>query len=1360
MNESSNEPSKPVSHGDNPGLPETFGRYRIQRLLGRGAMGAVYLAQDTQLSRLVAIKVPHFRNDQTDELLQRFYREARSAATLRNPNICPVYDVGEIDGQHFISMAYIEGQSLSEVIKANGQLPERQALLLVRKLALALQEAHDNGIIHRDLKPANVMIDAKGEPVVMDFGLAYQARENAARLTHSGVILGSPAYMSPQQLEGDSNKVTPAADQYALGVILYELLIGEMPFRGSVTAVIKQIISNSAPSPRLRRPEIDPRVDELCLRMLSKHPEDRFESMKEVADRIVTILKGPANADKDNATPAEEVNNPVVSKISPTPETASSNAAQLQDQVAELVKLGKLQTALKVLEPLKKSKNGELAEWAGRQFSEIREQIEVRRKGVSTLCQVAAKLIRKHDYAEAMNVLSSVPIGERTEELDELLADAEAKEEEANLLLKDIEKAIRKDQPKDLPILVKRFLQLKPGNKAIQAMLAELKQHGPEHVIRLRRGQRDFLDPAGPLFSPLQLTCFAGGLLLFCVALYVGVVGFQKHSGTVIVTVNDPRLTLFLAKDSIKVSTSGKSFRLTTTEKRKLKAEIDGATVAASIQEIHVEKNETKLISASLIDGKLDLQIRSDKHVFASPDKTKEIGNEPVTSNNVARKTPAQGPEKIPDGWTDLLNQNDLIGWEGDKSYWSITNGILSSRVETLEKPAYLLTEMEYSNFELRLQFRLMNEGGSGVQYRTVRNASGEQPLVTGHQVEIGFVTHSGENAKNVVGDVFGTGMIQSEIAVAQPVQRTAINEVYRHRDWNQLVIRCDGPREVIELNGVTTSEIYNVKAPKSGRIGFQLFDAKVPQIEFRNVWIHPNSGKSKASPGAIPQTPDNTVSKAPDSPTVLLDVDFRKSDGGFFGFENSDVFFREHKNGEYTYHAKQQGYWFHWLHPVFQQKENNQIRDFSMEIDLRLVGHKKGAFAIKFGLAGAHQYDVTCNQTGELGLRLGFEDVVPPTPSKAVRQIEQFNTLRLTVQNKTVNVSVNGSPVFEKRLERYSGNTVSLWLHPEETPFDVRFQRIRFEIPANVKKPNFSGVVRRLIGHTNAIRGVAFLPDSRRAISVGHDKAFKLWDVTTGSLLHDFAGHTANVTSVSLSGDGRLALTGCDDGLIRMWDLENRIELKKIPKKHSEPVIGVLLSNNGKAGLSTSLDGTIRQWEFKTLVQSSLLSNLATNSFLAVSHDENMIACGNNDGTIALFNPRNRQVTATWSGHQPGEIKCLAFTPDDSKLVTGSDDGTVRVWDLKTGKKADPFETEGAGIVSVAVTSDGRYIIAGSRDHSIVRFDLHTGKSEVLIHAEMPVTGRLSLSPDNQWVLSGASDDRAWDYDLHLWRLPNPVVP
>ena len=147
-------------------VPEQFGRYRIVRSLGEGGMGAVYLAHDSQLDRNVALKTPKFSENSDPVLIQRFYREARSAATLQHPNICPIYDVGELDGIHYISMAYIEGRPLSDYIRSKKSPPVTSVLRIVRKIALALHEAHAHGLIHRDLKPANIMIDRRSEPII------------------------------------------------------------------------------------------------------------------------------------------------------------------------------------------------------------------------------------------------------------------------------------------------------------------------------------------------------------------------------------------------------------------------------------------------------------------------------------------------------------------------------------------------------------------------------------------------------------------------------------------------------------------------------------------------------------------------------------------------------------------------------------------------------------------------------------------------------------------------------------------------------------------------------------------------------------------------------------------------------------------------------------------------------------------------------------------------------------------------------------------------------------------------------------------------------------------------------------------
>ncbi len=288
-------------------LPSQFGRYRIIRQLGKGGMGAVYLAHDPQLDRQVALKVPHLGADSL-HIRDRFYREARAAATIEHSNICPVHEVGDVNGVPYLTMAYIEGRPLSALIHRDRLLPQRQVAAFVQKLALALQEAHAKGVVHRDLKPANIMINQRNEPVIMDFGLARRAVPGDARLTASGALLGTPAYMSPEQVNGDLEAMGPASDIYSLGVILYELLTGRPPFQGPVAAILGQILKTQPEPPSKHRPELDSSLEAICVKAMAKKPAERYASMKELASALAEYLQhAPRSGQKDGRNTLEQL---------------------------------------------------------------------------------------------------------------------------------------------------------------------------------------------------------------------------------------------------------------------------------------------------------------------------------------------------------------------------------------------------------------------------------------------------------------------------------------------------------------------------------------------------------------------------------------------------------------------------------------------------------------------------------------------------------------------------------------------------------------------------------------------------------------------------------------------------------------------------------------------------------------------------------------------------------------------------------------------------------------------------------------------------------------------------------------------
>jgi serine/threonine protein kinase len=282
-------------------LPKQFGRYRILERLGKGAMGAIYLAQDTQLDRRVALKVPHLSvgadgaaPDRCD--LDRFYREASAAAYLDHPNLCPVYDVGQIEGIPYLTMAYIKGEPLSKHIRREQPMPQRRVALMVRKLAQALEEAHYNGVVHRDLKPSNIMVNARGDLIIMDFGLVWRIGGQNERLTRVGLVVGTPTYMSPEQASGKVESIGPGCDIYSLGVIMYELLTGRVPFEGQEALVLGQILFVEPPPPSRYRSDLDPRLEAICMKAIAKSLERRYATMGEFAMALGDYLRSKDSA--------------------------------------------------------------------------------------------------------------------------------------------------------------------------------------------------------------------------------------------------------------------------------------------------------------------------------------------------------------------------------------------------------------------------------------------------------------------------------------------------------------------------------------------------------------------------------------------------------------------------------------------------------------------------------------------------------------------------------------------------------------------------------------------------------------------------------------------------------------------------------------------------------------------------------------------------------------------------------------------------------------------------------------------------------------------------------------------------------
>jgi len=274
-----------------PEPPPTFPEYEVLGEIGRGGMGVVYKARDLKLGRLVALKTIAEGRHASSDLKERFRAEALAAARLRHSNIVVIHAIGDYQGLPYFALEYVEGGSLANRL-ARGPMPNHEAASVVEILARAVHVAHEAGIVHRDLKPSNVLLGADGSPKVSDFGLAKLLGSDSGR-TLSGQILGTPSYMAPEQAEGHSSQVGPAADVYALGAILYQALTGRPPFLGgSAMETLKLAATTDAVPPRRLRPDVPRDLETICLKCLEKEPPKRYRTALALADDLRHFQQG------------------------------------------------------------------------------------------------------------------------------------------------------------------------------------------------------------------------------------------------------------------------------------------------------------------------------------------------------------------------------------------------------------------------------------------------------------------------------------------------------------------------------------------------------------------------------------------------------------------------------------------------------------------------------------------------------------------------------------------------------------------------------------------------------------------------------------------------------------------------------------------------------------------------------------------------------------------------------------------------------------------------------------------------------------------------------------------------------------
>ena len=1275
-------------------LNRQFGDYELLNEIARGGMGVVYKARQIKLHRLVALKMILAGQLAGPEHVVRFYNEAEAAAQLDHPGIVPIFEVGLHEGQHFFSMGFVDGQSLAQRV-ARGPLPHCEAAQLVFEVAQAVQYAHEKGVIHRDLKPGNILLDMAGKPRVTDFGLA-KLTEHKTDLTGTGQVLGTPSYMPPEQASGKANQIGQPADVYALGAVLYCLVTGRPPFQAaSAVDTLMQVIKQDPVPIRQLNSEVPLDLETIALKCLEKEIPRRYGSARLLADELKRFLNGEPIL----ARPVSAVErtwrwcqrNRLVAGLAATAAFAGLAFVVVVSVALVLVNAQKERAVVAEAEAKKQKTEADL------------------QKEAAFVAEADAK--------------------KQKEAADEQRMQAENAKTEADNQRMQADSA-------------RQQAELAEKQQAYEAYIAQIGLAAAKIDENAFDSARDILTGCKEELRNWEWR----RLSYLC--------GLSERE----VDAEQPIEAVAFSKDGTRFITGGWNRT----------AKIWDTATGTMTLSLPVGGMDTNAVAFSP-DGRFVATGGDDELGFVRVWNVEAGKPEPIPAG-----FKGSAEDELKDGILSIMFSRDgtkLLTSSYDKMarLWDVKTG---RQVQIYKGHSWFVWSAAFSPDET--QIVTASQDGSVVIWNTETATREKQflehegPVYSAafapdgkHVVSGGYdkkvlvwrpqdvpSLDLGKLAANAVKTEEGKDQLPEEDARKNAKDKVPVLALEGHGGPVRSVSFSTDGKLVLSGSHDNSVKIWDAEL---GKIG-QIIDKPLKTLHGHGSWVR-----------ACRFSPDDRIvlSASHDKKAMLWNIaDYKE-------LRVLGRLLQGHGDAVLAAAFDQAG------HSIVTASRDRTARIWNFETGAPgnpfREGHELLATNAAFFPDGKNFLTAAVDNT------VRFWDVATGTQIARLDKTGRAGALALAPSGKRI---LTGSD--EKTARLWDAATRRLIKELKES------HKSKYEITAVAISPDerwlltadANGravlwnaetleVAHSLTSHTGKVTAAVFLPDSARLLTASSDKTVAQWDVATGKeILPLVLKHPEAVVALALVGHrdktGHQVLTTCADGTVRLWDLAKAQVVGTLPLHSKVIVNAVSVSLDGRLALTVQseeqeklVEKVVRLWDVDTLREIKVPQGKnQSGAFLDFSSTRGIPL------STAIFSPDGNSILTVggdearlWDRQKAIElisfnrndvVAAAAFSPDASRIVTGSWDNAARVWDTKTGVAIMKLEGHRGPVNSAAYSPDGTFLLTGSDDRTASLWHAATGRliREFTGHADR--INSAAFSADGKWILTASADTTA----------------